>query len=131
MAETTVRMEFSRGFDGMLMAQNGEARVGREEGALRPYDLLLGALGACYYSTFLDIAGKMRLEYERAEISLRGVKRDTVPTTLETVDMVFTIHGAAGEKGFERATQLAAKYCSVHETIAWVAEIRLEVLFEA
>lgn len=96
---------------------------------MAPYDLMLGALGACYYSTFVGIADKMRLDYERAEITIHGVKREEVPTTLKTVDMVFTLYGAADQKGFERAANLAAKYCSVHETIAKVADIKLELKF--
>ena len=91
--------------------------------------MMLGALGACYYATFLDIARKMRLQYTSATVDISGVKREEVPTTLQTVDMKVIIHGAADEKGFDRAAQLAAKYCSVHETIAKVATIKLDVSF--
>lgn len=132
MSETRVSLDFGRAFEGQLTTHYGKTRVGRsrEEGTLRPYDLMLGALGACYYATFVDIADKMRLEYERAEIQIRGVKREEVPTTLKTVEMVFTIHGAKGAKGFERAAELAGKYCSVHETISKVADITLELVVE-
>lgn len=40
-----------------------------------------------------------------------------------------TIRGAQDEKGFDRASELAAKYCSVHETIVQVADIALELRF--
>jgi uncharacterized OsmC-like protein len=43
--------------------------------------------------------------------------------------MVLSIQGAPKEKGFARAAELAAKHCSVHETIAKVAQISLEVRF--
>ena len=128
MGETKVKFEFGNEFEGILIAGNGTVGIGRQEDALQPYDLLLGALGACYYSTFLDIVRKMRLEFERAEIHIRGVKREEVPTTLKTAEILFTVFGAKGDKGFSRAAELAAKYCSVHETIAKVAQIsrRLE-----
>jgi len=125
--ETKVKLEFGNEFEGTLLAGNGTVDIGRQEGALGPYDLLLGALGACYYSTFLDIAKKMRLEFERAEIGIRGVKREEVPTTLKTVEILFTVFGAKGDKGFSRAAELAAKYCSVHETVSKVAEINLHL----
>lgn len=127
MDETNVKLEFGYEFEGTLLAVNGKARIGKGEGMFKPYDLLLGALGACYYSTFLDIAKKMRLEFEKAELQILGVKREEVPTTLKSVEMVFTVFGAIGDKGFSRAAELAAKYCSVHETVARVAQIDLRL----
>lgn len=130
MAQTTVRLDFDNTFAGTLTAQRGSAQIGRTEGTLAPYDMLLGALGACYYATFLDIAKKMRLSYQRVGIDITGVKREEVPTTLKTVDIAFTIRGAKGEKGFQRAAELAAKHCSVHETLSKVAEMSLRVVLE-
>ena len=128
MAQINVGLEFGREFEGELKTARAGAAIGMGDGQLRPYDMLLGALGACYYSTFVDIAKKMRLEYEGASIDISGVKRQ-VPTTLATVDMVFTIRGVSDQKTFRRAADLAAKYCSVHETVSKVAEIRLDVRF--
>lgn len=130
MSEISVKLAFGNGFEGTLYARNGSAAIGKGEGMLRPYDLQLGALGACYYSTFVDIAGKMRLEYEKAEIAILGVKREDTPTTLKTVTMDFTLYGVKEQKGFQRAAELAAKYCSVHETVSKVAEITLRITFE-
>ena len=129
MAQINVGLQFGREFEGELSAARAGAAIGMGDGQLRPYDMLLGALGACYYSTFVDIAKKMRLEYEGASIDISGVKRQEVPTTLATVDMVFTIRGVSDQKPFRRAADLAAKYCSVYETVSKVAEIRLDVRF--
>jgi putative redox protein len=129
MAQINVGLQFGREFEGELSAARAGAAIGMGDGQLRPYDMLLGALGACYYSTFVDIAKKMRLEYEGASIDISGVKRQEVPTTLATVDMVFTIRGVSDQKSFRRAADLAAKYCSVHETVSKVAEISLDVRF--
>lgn len=129
MAQINVGLEFGREFEGELKTARAGAAIGMGDGQLRPYDMLLGALGACYYSTFVDIAKKMRLEYEGASIDISGVKRQEVPTTLATVDMVFTIRGVSDQKTFRRAADLAAKYCSVHETVSKVADIRLDVRF--
>ncbi len=130
MAGTKVRMQFKNTFEGELIAKNDTVRIGTEPGSLAPYDMMLGALGACYYHTFQEIAVKMRLDYQGARLDIHGVKREEVPTTLKTVDMVFTIEGAKDEKGFARAAELAGKYCSVHETISKVAQINLDLRFE-
>ena len=129
MQEINVRLDFGRQFKGELIAKNGSAAIGKQESSLAPYDLMLGALGACYYSTFVDIADKMRLDYQRATIDIHGIKRDEVPTTLKEVSMTMTIQGTPDEKGFARAAELAAKYCSVHETISKVAKIQLDLKF--
>ncbi len=130
MAGINVHLDFGTSLEGTLTAARGTAPVGKTEGTLAPYDMLLGALGGCYYATFLDLAAKMRLEYAGATLDINGIKREEVPTTLKTVTMVFTIKGAKDQKGFARAAELAAKYCSVHETIKQVADITLETRFE-
>lgn len=130
MEEIRVAMRFGDRFRGELTADDRQVAIGKGTGGMTPYELLLGALGSCYYATFLDIARKMRLEYTGADIAIHGVKREEIPTTLKTVDMVVTIKGAGNQKGFERASGLAAQYCSVHATVAKVADITLTLRFE-
>lgn len=129
MSETKVKLAFSNEFSGTMTTKNGSFQVGGGENTLAPYDMLLGALGACFYATFIGIAQKMRLQYEGAEVSIRGVKREEVPTHLSEVEMVLTIMGAADQKGFQRASTLAAEYCSIHYTISKVCEIKVELQF--
>ncbi|MGI6687806.1 MAG: OsmC family protein [Christensenellales bacterium] len=129
MKEINVSLQFGTEFEGTLQADDRQIAIGRKAGGMASYELLLGALGSCYYATFISIARKMRLEYEGADIAIHGVKRDKIPETLQTVEMTITIRGAQDEKGFDRASELAAKYCSVHETIAQVADIALELRF--
>lgn len=129
MQEISVSLSFGTEFKGSLRAGDRQLGIGRESGGFAPYELLLGALGSCYYANFVGIAQKMRLEYEGLDIAIHGVKRDEIPATLKTVDMALTVRGARSEKGFERASELAAKYCSVHETLAKVADIKLTLKF--
>lgn len=130
MEEIRVAMHFGDRFRGELVAGDRQVAIGKSASGMTPYELLLGALGSCYYATLIDIARKMRLEFTGADIAIHGVKREEIPTTLKTVDMVVTIKGAASRQGFERASGLAAKYCSVHATVAKVADITLTLLFE-
>lgn len=127
-----VKLDFTNEFDGVLKAENGEASIGHKQGQLKPYNLLLGALLACLYATFLDIVKKMKLEFAGCEMTADGVKREKTPNTLEYVKVVMTISGADGEQvdRFKRATALAAKYCSVYQTISCVSEMELDVRFK-
>lgn len=129
MASIDIQMHFARGFEGELRTQHASAAIGKGEGRITPYEFLLGALGSCFYSTFVDIADKMRLQYERAELSISGTKRTEVPTTLEHATLRLTIVGAPEQKGFDRAVELAGKYCSVHATLSMVADIQTELHF--
>lgn len=120
-----VQLNFSQDFVGTLQTKLGEFSVGSQKGDLLPYDMVLGALGSCYYATFLGIAEKMRLEYEKVDIDIQGAKREEVPTTLEWVEIKLDFYGVAPQQDnkFARAVDLAGKYCSVHETLAQVAKI--------
>lgn len=129
MSEVSVAMSFSNEFEGTMSTKNTQVEIGRNQGQLLPYDMMLGALGACYYATFVDVAKKMRLQYQRAAIDIKGVKREEVPTILKEVAMTLTIFGAVDEKGFQRASAMAAKYCSVHETVSRVADINMVLKF--
>lgn len=101
---------------------------GRDE--FFPYDLLLGALSACFYATLRDILEKQKAEIPSVEITITGEKRTEVPTTLKWVNMEINVKGEVNQKQFSRAVDLAAKYCSIHETISKVAVMSHEVHFE-
>ena len=103
--------------------------LGSKPGGFYPYDLLLGALSACFYSTLHDILEKRKEEIPSIEIIVTGEKRTEVPTTLEWVNLDITVTGNVNEKQFLRFVDLAAKYCSIHETISKVAKMSHEVKF--
>lgn len=123
-----VNLSFPNEFKGELKTERGVFKLGREEGHLKPYDMLLGALGACFFSTFEGIVKKMKVDFDSAEISVSGEHRDTDPTTLKTVDVKFDFKGVDPEndKKIQKALDLAAKYCSIYNTVSEVAEISYE-----
>ena len=130
MYANNVKLFWSNEFHGKLETDTGTLPLGAEMGEFKPYQLLLGALGSCFYSTFLGIAKKKSLKFSEARMEISGKKRDEVPTTLEHVIMKLTVVNASSEKDFLRSAELAAEYCSIHRTIAQVAKIDLEVSFE-
>src|SRR6056297_2132887 len=127
MNKKEVKMRFESEFLGELIANKGRATVGVEENTLEPYDMLFGALGSCYYSTFLDVAKKKRIDFDHAEIHIEGVKKDTPPTTLEWVKVRLDVKNSSNNLGLEKAASLAAEYCSVYVTISKVADISWEI----
>jgi len=113
----------------ILETDRATLRIGSKAGEFAAYDLMLGALSACFHSTLHDILEKRKVEIPTIEIIVTGEKRTEVPTTLEWVNLEITVTGDVDEKQFLRSVDLAAKYCSVHETISKVAKMSHEVKF--
>lgn len=130
MYANNVKLYWSNEFSGKLETETGTLNLGTEDGEFKPYQLLLGALGSCFYSTFLGIVKKKHLTFSDAEMEISGKKRDTVPTTLEHVILKMTIVNPSNDVGFLKSAELAGKYCSIYQTISKVAKIDLEVSFE-
>lgn len=128
MSEIDVRLDFGNTFQGSLRAGERALPVGKD--GFRPYELLLGALGGCYYATLVDILKKMRIGYRDAAVQVKGRKRQETPTHLEWCEVQLTVRGASDKEKMERAAQLAARYCSVYYTISRVCDIELKVLME-
>lgn len=107
----------------------GIVKIGSKPNEFYPYDLLLGALSACFHSTLYDILVKRKLSIPKMEIIVTGEKRKEVPATLAWVNLDITVTGEEDEKQFLRSIELAAKYCSIHETISKVAKMTHSVHF--
>lgn len=129
MALDNIKLEFTNTFKGTMTAPNGCVKIGNEPGEMRPYNLLFGALGACFYSTFLDIAAKKRETFGKASLEISGRKRVGEVATLEYVFIGMTIHNPCHEEQMKKCAELAAKFCSVYATISKVATIDLDIKF--
>lgn len=129
MKTQTIEMEWKNTFEGIMHTPNGNIQLGDVSGGQQPYHLLYGALGSCFYATFLSIATKKRCQFDRATITINGEKRDTEPATLSHVTIDFTIYNPSNQEQLLKSAQLGAKFCSIHETISQVAHIDLNVVF--
>ena len=88
------------------------------------------SLGSYLYSTFEDIIGKKKLTLEKLEIDISGTKRSEVPTTPEYCNVVFTAKtDGNNKKAFIKSLELACKYCSIYNTLAYVAGMHAEMRF--
>jgi len=127
MDKKEVKLLFTNAFEGDLVAPKSTIKIGGEDGMVAPYDMLLGALGSCLYSTFLDIMKKKRIGFERLEMHITGEKRTEVPTTLKWVKVEASLYSPEKEIGVNQAFQLATEYCSIYQTLSHVAEMSFEI----
>lgn len=127
-----VKMVFDHQYHGILQAPNGTVRVGPESGAVAPYDMVLGGLGGCLNHTFQSIVDKQRLTIESIHYDIKGIKRETIPTTLEhvTVDVVVKGVPEGAQEKIESAFEKATRYCSVYQTLSQVAEMNYTIVCE-
>jgi len=130
MKTDNVQLKFSNQFVGTMTSPTGRVVLGQQPDGMAPYHLLYGAVGSCFYSTFLSIAQKKRLTFQDAELEVSGIKRDKVPATLEYLKIVLTIRGGTDHDKLKESAELGAKFCSIHETISQVAKVDLEVIFQ-
>lgn len=131
MRENTITLDFGNSFEGQLKTASATVDIGYGTGnRLGSYDMLLGALGCCFYYHTVRNAKKAKVEYERVHFNIHGLFRQAVPDTLEQVEMMLTAYGVKDRPGFERIIKEATGQCSVHATISKVADIKLHLKFE-
>ncbi len=126
-----IKLVFDNQYHGMLTGHHGAARVGPEEGALAPYDMVLGGLAACLNHTFQTVLDKKRLSFHAVKYDVTGEKRTEVPTTLKTVVVNIEVTGAPEDKQehFRKAMAIATEHCSVFVTLSQVAEMTWNIRF--
>jgi len=124
-----VKLTFDKDFVGEMTSPTGTIKLGSQDQGMKPYHLLFGALASCFYATFLSVANKMRLSFTDVDIEVSGNKRDDAIATLDQVKIELIIYNGSDEVKLNKAAELGAKYCSIHETISKVANIDLNVSY--
>lgn len=131
MALDTITQVWDDEFKGEMHTPNGTIKIGDVEGGMYPYHMFFGSLGACFYATFLSIAKKKRLSFEKAVLEVSGNKATGQEINLiEQVTLKLKITKPSNEKALLKSAELGTKFCSIHETVSKVANIDLVVEFE-
>ncbi|MFA7560737.1 MAG: OsmC family protein [Candidatus Izemoplasmatales bacterium] len=130
MAYDKVVMKWDSDFKGELFSPTGTAKLGDQDEGLYPYHLFFGAIGSCFYATFLSIALKMRLEFDSAKLEVSGAKINPDSKIIEVVDMKMIIKNPSDEEKIKKAAELGTKYCSIHELVSRSAKVNLIVEFQ-
>lgn len=93
-----------------------------------PYEYLLGALAGCYTSTLYSYERKTNIN--KIDINIQGIKRETVPTTLEKTTITVKAYGVSDKEEFSSLAKRASEDCSIYQTISKVSEMILNIEFE-
>ncbi|MBI9010083.1 MAG: OsmC family protein [Tenericutes bacterium] len=130
MALDTIKQTWDESFIGEMETPTGKVFLGEQENGIYPYHMLFGALGSCFYATFLSVAKKKRLSFDKAELEVSGNKGEGKEINLlEKVTIKLVITNPSNEIGLKKSAELGSKFCSIHETISKVADIDLIVEF--
>lgn len=128
-AKTHIVTHFDQS-EGTLVTDSGaKVHIGSADDRLVAYELLLGGLSHCLYSTFESIGEKMQLTYGPVSVQVTGVKRDEKVATLETCSVEIEAKGVEDRDKFEKAIEIATRYCSIYNTISKVATMDWKVSF--
>lgn len=105
--------------------------VGGENKGPRPTELLLAALGGCTGMDVVSILRKMRIEFDRFEMTIEAEEGPEHPKAFAAFTMVYRIWGSeVPADKFRHAVELSQeKYCSVSALFKKGAEVtfRLEL----
>ncbi|MFW5794108.1 MAG: OsmC family protein [Bacillota bacterium] len=130
MAYDKVKLNWDYDFKGEISSPSGKANLGETENGLMPYHMFFGALGSCFYATFLSVAKKMRLKFDNATIEVSGKKLDEEAKVIQYLEMNLVIKNPSDKDRLLKSAKLGAQYCSIHELISRTAEIKLNVEFK-
>lgn len=118
--ETTVRWKNDMQFVGV--SGSGHAVVmdtnphdGGTNTGPTPMEALLTALAGCTGMDVVSLLKKMRVDFTRLEIKVRGERRKEHPRIFTRIDLEYTVYGNdIDESAVKRAIDLSqGKYCSV------------------
>ncbi|MGM0496068.1 MAG: OsmC family protein [Bacillota bacterium] len=129
MAYDKINLNWDYDFKGEIISPSGKANLGDSENGLMPYHLLFGALGSCFYATFVSVAKKMRLTFDNASIEVSGKKLDDDSKVIQYLEMNMVIKNPSDKEKLLKSAKLGTQYCSIHELISRTAEIKLNVEF--
>lgn len=130
MAYDKVLLKWDMDFNGELFSPTGTAKLGDQDEGLYPYHLFFGAIGSCFYATFISVALKMRLKFDSAKIEISGGKNNPDSKIIEFVEMKMIIKNSSDKEKLLKAAELGTKYCSIHELVSRSAKVNLIVEFE-
>jgi len=127
----SLKINYKNSFVGNMINERNEFDTKIGEDGLMPYELAMSGIVSCFYSTFIDIALKKRLEWESVLVDIFWEKSNEEVAFLKEAKIklqVKTIKGS--DTNFDKSFELAAKYCSLYQTFSRVAALSWEATYE-
>lgn len=120
MLEATIRHAGNLAFVGKSNSNHwtvmdGSQKIGAEDGATRPKELLLLALGGCTAFDVEMVLRKRRVELTRFEVSVKAEEVAEHPMVFTSAELTYRFEGdGIAVADLERAIRLSQeKYCAV------------------
>lgn len=100
-------------------------KIGGEESASKPVELILIGLGGCTGVDVVSILKKMRVPFDNLEILISAEQSDDFPKVFTKIHIEYIFYGSSLKKEHvERAINLSKeKYCSISAMLSKSAEI--------
>ena len=108
-----------------FVVMDASKKVGGEESAVKPIELILIGLGGCTGVDVVSILSKMRAPLDNLEISIEAEQSDDFPKVFTNIHIDYTFYGQdLKNEQVERAINLSKeKYCSVSVMLSKSAEM--------
>lgn len=102
-------------------AQIDEAPVFGDNAAMRPTEMLLGALGGCTGLNAVLLFKKFKQPLKSLEVVVEGEREEAWPKAFKKIDITFhcTWDGEIDKKLVDQAIDMACnRYCPIHATLS-------------
>ena len=102
-------------------AEIDEAPVFGEDRAMRPTEMLLGALGGCTGLNAVLLLRKFKQPLKALEVEVEGERDEEWPKAFNKIQITFhcTWEGDIDKKAVEQAIDMACnRYCPIHATLS-------------
>ena len=107
-------------------AQIDEAPIFGDDTAMRPTEMLLGALGGCTGLNAVLLLRKFKQPLRGLEVEVEGDRHEEWPKAFKSIQITFhcTWDGDIDKKLVDQAIDLACnRYCPIHATLSHGAKI--------
>ena len=136
MASTVVKfvegMQFvARSTSGHAVLMDSSEKVGGNDSAARPVEVMLCALGGCTGMDVISILRKMKTEPKDFCVEVIDRRAPDYPTIFTGIHIVYRVRGSIPEANLKKAIDLSlTKYCPIVNSLAGVAEITSEYVID-
>jgi putative redox protein len=106
------------------VVMDGSKKIGAEDGAVRPKELILLGLGGCSAFDVEMVLRKRRVELRDFRVEVEADEAPDHPMVFTRIRMTYRFEGGVPTKDVERAIQLSEeKYCAVSAMLKQVVPI--------
>lgn len=104
--------------EGLVLKMDAAASIGGKGTGFRPMEVLAASLAGCMSIDVLAILRKQRLEVSDFNVSINATRKDGVPASFETIELIFSINESVPLDKLTNAVHLSHdKYCSVSASL--------------